>query len=153
MSESRKKIDKFIFKYARKSGIKRVSGDRVAYHGIDIYSGKDPVTGTKWEEWISYDENDRVVSSIQSYKYPKDTGSEELHIYAAHAGEDGYKQFTKYANKKKYAKRIADAIGPNEVWDSGDAPYLASVLDQLPGLVDSPTSIGVMIGGSDYFFA
>ena len=62
-------------------------------------------------------------------------------------------KYLKDANSKKHEKRLIDAIGPNKVWDSGDAPYLAFALDQLPGLKDSPTSTVVSIGGSDYSYA
>ena len=47
MNKRLKRVDKLIFKYTRRSGIKRISVQREkdAY----FYSGKDPVTGVKWK--------------------------------------------------------------------------------------------------------
>ena len=92
-------------------------------------------------------------TSFQLYTYPKKYGHEDLAFGSSHAGKNGYIKFTKAGNSKKHEKRLIDAIGSNKIWDSSDAPYLAFALDQLPGLEDSPTSIGVSIGGSDYSFA
>ena len=94
-----------------------------------------------------------MLSSFSEYIFPKQTGSENVLYAHERTGKNGYSKFLKAGNSKKHEKRIIDAIGPNKVWDSGDAPYLAFALDQLPGLKDSPTSTAVSIGGSDYSYA
>ena len=151
MNKRLKRVDKLIFRYTRRFGIKRLSVQREkdAY----VYSGKDPVTGVKWKGGINFDKRGKVLSSFSEYIYPKQTGNENVLYSHEHAGKNGYSKYLKAGNSKKYEKRLIDAIGPNKVWDPGDAPYLAFALDQLPGLNNSPTSTAVSIGGSDYSYA
>ena len=151
MNQRLKKVDRYIFKYARKAGIKRISVKRRRFKYI--YSGKDLVTGTKWREVVRFNSSGIVRRSFQTYSFSKKTRHKKLFIDAYHSGKNGYIKFLKAGNTKKHSKRFIEAAGPNKLFDRGDAPYLAFAFDQLPGLRKGPFSVGVRIGGSDYSWA
>ena len=94
-----------------------------------------------------------VTESFSCTYCPGGAGNGDVCIGAEHAGRNGYIKYLKAGNSKKYERSLGAAIGPNGVWDSSDAEYLAYALDELPGLADSFTSIAVSIDGSSYFFA